>query len=207
MDPGFFLSETQMIARFKAPLAVVALVFSFASTSALAQDYNWFVGVSVSYLKSDVACPGATVGAACDDKATTWKLFGGYQFNSYLGIELGLSDMGDWPASVSGLGPATAKFRVFETVLVGTLPLGKRFSLFGKAGAYQWDADYTFPAGVAGSADSNDKDLTYGAGVRINFTRNAALRLEWQRYNKLGDPATTGRFDADTFGVGALVSF
>jgi OOP family OmpA-OmpF porin len=207
VDPGFFMVETVMTARFKAPLAVAALVLTFASAPALAQDSSWFVGVGIGYLKSDEACPGATVGAACDDKATTWKIFGGYRFNSYLGIELGLSDMGDWPASVSGLGAATAKLRVFETVLVGTLPLGQYFSVYGKAGAYQWDADYKFPAGVAGSADSNDKDLTYGAGVRINFTRNAALRLEWQRYNNLGDAATTGRFNADVFGAGALISF
>lgn len=196
-----------MIARIKTPLAVVALVLSFASAPALAQDSSWFVGLGVSYLKADEACPGAAAGAACDDKATIWKIFGGYQFNSYLGIELGLSDMGDWPASVTGLGAATAKLRVFETVFVGTLPLSQRFSIYGKGGIYQWDADYEFPAGVAGSADANGKDYTYGAGVKFNFTRNTALRLEWQRYNKVGDPATTGSFNADVFGVGALVSF
>jgi OOP family OmpA-OmpF porin len=115
--------------------------------------------------------------------------------------------MGDWPASVTGLGAATAKLRVFETVLVGTLPLSQRFSIYGKGGIYQWDADYEFPAGVAGSADANGKDYTYGAGVKFNVTRNTALRLEWQRYNKVADPATTGSFNADVFGVGALISF
>jgi len=201
------MDETTMIAHIKAPLAVLALALGFASTPALAQESSWYVGLGIGYLKSDEGCPGAATGATCDDKATTWKIFGGYQFNSYLGIELGLSDMGDWPASVTGLGPATAKFRVFETVLVGTLPLGQRFSVYGKAGAYQWDADYEFPAGVAGSADANGNDYTVGAGVKFNFTRNTALRLEWQRYNKVGDRATTGSFNADVFGVGALVSF
>lgn len=193
--------------RFKPFLTAAALATGLASTPALAQDSSWFVGVGISYLKSDEACPGAAAGAACDDKATTWKIFGGYQFNSYLGIELGLSDMGDWPASVTGLGAATAKLRVFETVFVGTLPLSQRFSIYGKGGIYQWDADYKFPAGVGGSADADGNDFTFGAGVRINFTRNTALRLEWQRYNKLGDPATTGRFNADALGVSALVSF
>lgn len=193
--------------RFKPFLTAAALASGLASTPALAQDSSWFVGVGISYLKSDEACPGAAAGAACDDKATTWKIFGGYQFNSYLGIELGLSDMGDWPASVTGLGAATAKLRVFETVFVGTLPLSQRFSIYGKGGIYQWDADYIFPAGVGGSADADGNDFTFGAGVRINFTRNTALRLEWQRYNKLGDPATTGRFNADALGVSALVSF
>ena len=88
------------------------------------------------------------MGATCDDKATVWKIFGGYQFNPYLGFELGLSDMGDWPASVPGLGAATAKFRVFGMTLVGTYPLSKRFDVYGKAGVFMWDSDFEFPAGV-----------------------------------------------------------
>lgn len=196
-----------MIARIQLPLALAALVLATASAPATAQHPGWFAGVGIGYLKADESCPGAAPGAGCDDKATTWKIFGGYQFNPYLGFELGLSDMGDWPASVAGLGAATAKFRVFEAVLVGTLPLGQHFSLYGKAGAYMWDADYEFPAGVAGGADSDGNDLTYGVGLRYHVTRNASLRLEWQRYNKLGDPAMTGRFNADVFGVGALLSF
>jgi OOP family OmpA-OmpF porin len=92
-------------------------------------------------------------------------------------------------------------------LLVATLPVSQHLSLYGKAGIFQWDADFDFPAGVAGSADANGKDYTYGLGVRYNLTRNAALRLEWQRYDDVGDPATTGRFKADVFGVSALISF
>jgi len=199
---------TSMKVRIKPLLAAVAFMLAAISVPAPAQDGGWFAGLGIGYLKFDDGCPGtAATGAACDDKDTTWKLFGGYQFNAYLGVELGLADMGDRPATVTGLGPATAKFRVFETLLVGTLPLNQHFSVYGKAGIYQWDVDFEFPAGVAGSADANGNDYTVGLGVRYNFTRNAALRLEWQRYNSMGDRNTTGRFNADVFGVGALVSF
>lgn len=194
--------------RFRPFLIAAGLALGVASAPALAQDAGWLVGLGIGYQKSDDNCPAAaTAVVPCDDKGTTWKIFGGYQFNPYLGVELGLVDLGDRPAFVSGLGVASAKFRIFETLLVGTLPVGQRLAFYAKAGVYQWDADFEFNPPVAGSADANGNDYTYGLGVRFNLTRNAALRLEWQRYEDVGDPATTGRFKADVFGVNALISF
>lgn len=197
-----------MIQRISTVLAAVALVAAAVPTAASAQDAGWFAGLSIGRLRTDGGCTGtAPPGITCNDEDTTWKIFGGYGFNPYFGIELGLVDLGERPASVTGLGAATAHFRVLETLLVGTLPIGERFSVYGKAGIFQWDADYSFPPGAAGAADSNGKDFTYGLGVKYRFTRNAALRLELQRYNKVGDPSITGRFDVDVLGLGALVSF
>jgi OmpA-OmpF porin, OOP family len=189
------------------PLPSAALfALCLAGAPALAQD--WYVGLGVGYLKTGNACPvGSAPGAACDDKDTSWKIFGGYQFNSYFGYELGLVNMEERSASLPGVGPVTARLRVFEATLVGTVPVGQRLALYAKAGIFHWDADYQVPPGFAGSADANDSDFTYGVGVRYNFTPSFALRLEWQHYNDVGDPATTGRFKADTFGIGALFSF
>ena len=194
--------------RIRISLTALTLTLASAATPALALDAGWLVGLGFSYQKSDDNCPAAaTAVIPCDDKGTTWKIFGGYQFNPYLGVELGLVDLGDRPAFVSGFGVASAKFRIFETLLIATLPVGERLAFYGKAGIFQWDADYEFNPPVAGSADANGNDYTYGLGVRFNLTRNAALRLEWQRYDDVGDPATTGRFKADVFGVNALISF
>ena len=126
---------------------------------------------------------------------------------TYIGYELGLVHMGERSASLSGIGQATATLRVFEALLVGTLPLGQQLSVYGKAGVFHWDIDYDLPPGFIGSADDNDRDYAYGIGVKYRFSRNAALRIEWQRYNKVGDAAATGRFDVDTYGIGALISF
>jgi OOP family OmpA-OmpF porin len=197
-----------MSARWKPLWVAAGLALGVASTTALAQEARWLVGLGIGYQKSEDVCPGAAAAVGtCEEKGTTWKIFGGYQFNPYLGVELGFIDLGDRPAFVSGLGAASAQFRIFETLLVATLPVSERFAFYGKAGVYQWDADFEFNPPVAGSADANGKDYTFGLGVRFNLTRNAALRLEWQRYNDVGDPATTGRFNVDVFGLSALISF
>lgn len=189
-------------------LAAMALLAAAVPAAAQAQDAAWYVGVGIGRVSSSGGCTGsAPPGITCDDKDTTWKIFGGYEINRYLGVELGLVDMGERPAFVTGLGPATASFKIFETLVVGNLPIGERFSIYGKAGIFQWDVDYSFPAGTAGGANSSGKDYTYGLGVKYLFVRNAAVRLELQRYNKVGDPSFTGRFDVDVFTLGALIRF
>jgi OmpA-OmpF porin, OOP family len=193
--------------RFKPFLFAALLMLGAVPAPALSQT-GWYVGLGAGQLKTGDECPtGAAPGANCEDKDSVWKLFGGYQFNQYLGYELAISDMGQRSASLAGIGVATARFRFFEIALTGTLPLGQRLSAYGKAGIFTWDIDYDLPPGFIGSADSNGNDYTFGLGVKYQFTRNFAMRVEWQRYNNVGDPATTGRFDADTFGLGALISF
>lgn len=195
-----------MIRQVKSCLTAGALML--ASAPALSQDASWFVGLGIGYMKTGDECPAtAAPGANCEDEDTTWRIFGGYQFNPYLGVELGLVDLGDRSTAVSGLGPAIAKFRIFELTLVGTVPVSQRTSVYAKAGIFQWDADFEFPAGAGGFADANGNDYTYGLGVKRQLTRNAALRLEWQRYDDVGDPGTTGKFKVDVFGVGALFGF
>jgi OOP family OmpA-OmpF porin len=189
--------------RFKLFLMATLVVLGIAPRPALCQDAGWYVGLGAGRLKADECLPAP---AACDDKDTSWKLFGGYQFNQYFGYELAIADMGERAASLAGIGPATANFRFFEMTLTATLPLGQRLSAYGKAGIFTWDIDYDLPPGFIGSADSHGNDYTFGLGVKYQFTRGFAMRLEWQRYNDVGD-ASTGRFNADTFGVGALVSF
>jgi len=194
--------------RIRPLLAAAALLLAAVPAAAPAQDGGWYVGLGIGRARSGDGCTGAAPpGITCDDKDTTWKIFGGYEINQYLGVELGLVDLGERPASVTGVGAGTAKFRIFETLVVGTLPIGERFSVYGKAGIFQWDADYSFPAGTAGGADSQGKDYTYGLGVRYHFTRNAALRLEAQRYKKVGEASMTGQFDVDVFALGVLFRF
>jgi len=197
-----------MIRGIRPLLAAVAFMLAAVPTAALAQDAGWFAGAAIGYMKTGDACPAAAVtGVACDDQGPTWKIFGGYQFNSYFGYEFGVADMGDRAASFSGIGLATAKFRVVDFLLVGTMPVSQQLSVYAKAGVFAWDADYTFAPGISASADANGGDYTFGIGVAYNVTRNASLRLEWQRYNKVGDAGTTGKFDVDVFGLGALFKF
>src|ERR1035437_3684757 len=70
---------------------------------------------------------GAGVGASkTDTKETSWKLYGGYQFNSTWGLELGYTDLGRFRGS---------DIDSWSLAGTATLPLGERWSLRGKLGA------------------------------------------------------------------------
>jgi OmpA-OmpF porin, OOP family len=191
--------------RFKPLLLAGLLALGAVPAPALSQ---WYVGLGAGHMKTGDECPtGAAPGANCEDKDTAWKLFGGHQFNRYLGYELAIADMGERSASLAGIGVANARFRFFEFTLTATLPLGQQLSAYGKAGVFMWDIDYDLPPGFIGSADSNGNDYTFAVGMKYHFTRSFAMRVEWQRYNDVGDPAATGKFNVDTLGIGALISF
>ena len=88
---------------------------------------------------------------------------------------------------------------------LGSLPLADRFSVYGKFGFYRADSEVNFNLVVlgSGSASETNTDITFGVGLRYDFTRNLGLRAEWQRYGDVGDGAT----DVDVMSVGLIWKF
>lgn len=187
-----------------------------APPGAVAADPNagFYAGGAVGQSKAKDACDGITgagFAGSCDETDTAWKIFGGYQFNRNLGAELGYVDLGKFTASGTVGGTpanASAKAKGFELVGVAAYPFNDQFSVYGKAGAFRWDVDTSASAGgTAGSASDNGTDFTVGAGLKYNFTKNAAARLEFQRYNNVGDSGTTGQSDVNLWTLGLMYSF
>ncbi len=179
----------------------------------LAQDAGFYVGAALGQSKLKDACEGVTL--ACDDKGTGWKIFGGYQFNKNFGAEIGYVDLGKATANgvITGVAvSANAKAKGWELLGVGTFPIADKFSAYGKLGFFRWDVDVSATAVVPGfsaTASASDKgtDFTFGVGLKYDFTKNVGARLEWQRYNGLGDSATTGTSDVDLFSLGIVFKF
>lgn len=179
-------------------LVSVAFVLALAATStpALSQDAGWYAGISYGKTKVKGFCTdlGGLGTTSCDDKDTALTVFGGYQINKNFGAELGYVTLGEVSATLSGV-TVTAETKGFELVGVGTVPLNQQFSLFGKLGFFRWDVDATAP-GV--SVSESGTDLTYGFGVKYDFTKNFAVRGYWQKYNDV---------DVQVMGVSAVFKF
>lgn len=205
--------------KFRKVLVASALVVG--STAALppvafAQDMGFYAGAGIGKAKFKDACadPELTeVGfvGSCDDKDTAWKIFGGYQFNRNLGVELGYTDLGEATLTGTAMGlPVSAKTKAkgFELLGVGTFPINEQFAVYGKAGFFRWDVDASATVGgVTEAIGAKGTDFTFGLGLKYNFTKNLAARLEWQRYNDVGDENTTGKSKVNVIGVGVVVKF
>jgi OOP family OmpA-OmpF porin len=194
-----------------------ALVLATALTAAApapAQDTGFYAGGALGQAKAKDACSGITgigFSGGCDDKDTAWKIFGGYQFNPNLGVELGYVDLGDFTANGTVLGApvsASAEAKGFELVGVGSIPFTQQLSGYAKAGAFRWDVDTRTAAGATATG-GGDKgtDFTYGLGLKYDFTRNIAGRLEFQRYNNVGETSTTGQSDVNLWTAGVMFKF
>jgi OOP family OmpA-OmpF porin len=171
-------------------------------------DTGWYVGGSFGQSEVQDFC---SPGFSCDDTDTAWKIFGGYQVNRNFSIELGYTDLGEASATGTFLGSPAAlnlETTAWELVGIGSVPLGRQFSIYGKVGIYRADTEVQATlGGVSDSVDETNTDLTFGLGLRYDFTRTIGVRAEWQRYSDVGGGDLGAEADIDVLSVGVVVRF
>jgi opacity protein-like surface antigen len=148
-----------------------------ASAHAAESDAGAYVGVGIgtSTIKID--------DFNFDESDTAFKLFGGYMFNPYVGLELAYLNAGEPSATVSGVS-VEVSVTGFSGSVVGNIPLGDRFALFGKLGFAQYDVEATARIGAASaSADDSGSELAYGVGMSVSLTDRFSLRAEYEMFD------------------------
>jgi OOP family OmpA-OmpF porin len=191
--------------------ALIGIAALAASPTGFAQgmrdpDTGFYIGGSIGQSKVDF-CGDAFPGANCDEKDTTWKVFAGYQINRNFALELGYIDLGE--VSVSDpTGRIGLAATAWEFVGIGSIPIADRFFFFGKIGLYRAETELNAAAGtLVVNADESNTDLTFGLGLRYDFTRNLGVRLEWQRYSDVKGPSILDEGDIDVMSVGVIWRF
>jgi OOP family OmpA-OmpF porin len=180
--------------KLKAVLASAGLSAALGFSGSAAAQSNlasWYIGGTLGQSDFKDGCQGV---GGCDKKDTAWGILGGYQFNRNFAAELGYRDLGK--ASAPGL---ETKANAVELVGVGAVPLVDRVSAYGKLGVYRGELK------AAGAKETNS-DLTYGAGLQYDFTKQVGVRGEWQRYNNMGGGALA-KTDVDVLSVGVIYRF
>ncbi len=206
-------------------ITTVSLMLIFNLSSVSAEGTNFYLGAGYGASDSDTEISGLTGTASLDEEDSGFKLFAGYQFNEYIGIEIGYTDLGEIElkgnnGDTFSLDGITYTFSANSTTVsvetyvipisaVLSLPLEKISGLdylkyitpFAKLGGFYWEQE----AEVASSAlnrtyaDEDGFDFFFGLGLSINFHENFAVRGEWERFN--------GDGDIDYFSVSAVVKF
>jgi len=171
------------------------LVFALCGFTGIAAAGGYIgagAGITTVDVCDDISFPGVT----CDDEDTGLKIFGGFKANENFAIEALWADLGEVSATGPG-GTASISVDGFGIAAVGIIPLGERFGIFGKVGAFMWDAS---GGGAASGVGDDGTDLMFGAGVSWNLTNHFGLRAEWERFDIDGD-------DVDFLSVGAQFNF
>jgi OmpA-OmpF porin, OOP family len=166
-----------------------------AVTQAHAQE-KFYVGASAG--KSDIdrsVAEGFISSGSVDGKDSGSKIFGGYRFGTNFALELAYVDLGNASYSGDFFGASVANGKVkvsgFNTSAVALWPINPSFELFGKAGAFAWEARASdMTGGVPFSAKWDDVTLSLGLGVNYHFSKNVAARLEWEHFDLDPDKAS-----------------
>ncbi len=150
----------------KLALGLVAVSAITVAAPTFAEGFYIGAGVSQAFVDED----------GFDEDDTGGKIFGGYNFNDYFGIEGSYFDLGD----ISDSGSSAAIDGV-SLAVIGKVPVSTNFSIFGKVGGHEWDADTA--GGVAGQVSSNSgNDVFYGVGLDYSINQVISLRGEVERY-------------------------
>ncbi len=191
----------------KSQLAMVVAAAALFSLPAAAQkplETGFYIGGALGQATQQDTCARiAGPGASCDDTSTAFKILGGYQINRYVAGELGYAELGKATATAGGL-TDEIKARAWDVTAVGQYPIVDRFSVYGRLGLYF--ANVKENTNFVGNSSHSNNDLTYGVGVRYDFTRNLAMRGEWQHYSDVGG-GNIGTTDIDVIGIAVLWVF
>jgi len=209
-------------------IAVALFVATLFTGAAYAQDKGFYLGVGAGGSKTrqpaDCSTPPGIGASSCSigDTGTGWKLFGGYQLNPSLALELAYVDLGKFKTTIGltgvlggSIGDLSATFHPtgYSADVVGTLPLGTGFGVLGRIGVFRWalDASSTGNVSLPGIADPFHEEVTgynidFGVGAKWDFTRNLGARVEFQRFPKIGNN-DTGKSDVDLLSASLLYRF
>jgi OOP family OmpA-OmpF porin len=205
----------------RATQAASFLLFAAFANPLMAEtttDYSsgWYmggnVGISTANIDKDKITQDLTNPLYTDDERDHgYKLYGGYQFNKYLGLEGGYFNLGKFDYALSAdEGTLDGKIKIMGVNLdaVTTLPITEKFSAFGRIGAnYAQAKDYFH--GTIPVLDNNpqEKALNYkfGAGLQYAVTDALGVRLEAERY-RIND-AVGNDGDIDLYSIGLTYRF
>jgi OmpA-OmpF porin, OOP family len=202
-------------------LAVIAVI---ASQYAVADDSGWYLGGNVGQSRATIDDERITSGllgqgfftTSIDDRNrdTGYKLFGGYQLNNNFGLEGGYFDLGKFGFNANTLPAGTLdgniKIQGLNLDLVGTVPLGEKFSAFGRAGLIYAESKDTF-AGTGAinvlnpNPSKNAVNYKFGLGLQYALNASLGLRVEAERYRI--DDAVGNKGDIDLFSIGLVYRF
>jgi OmpA-OmpF porin, OOP family len=152
--------------------------------------------------------------SSLDNSTTTWGAQVGYDFNDYVGLEVGYVDLGT--AQYDATYQNESVRNRFESsgltlAVTGTFPFSGQFDVHGRAGVLFSDTRSTekFKDLLTGDTQGDgtkgtDNDFFLGVGAGWNINHTFTLRLDYTHFMKVGTEDETGEANIDMVTIGFL---
>ena len=105
--------------------AVLAAITIFASPAVLA---DFYVGGAIGQARINEGIDGFRI----EDNSTTWRIYAGYEFNDYIGLEGSYLDLGEISDTILGI-PVRADADGWSFAAVGKIPLSEQMGGAGQS--------------------------------------------------------------------------
>lgn len=188
--------------------ALLVLSASVSVPALAADDSGLYLNVDAGTMKFSNA--QSQFGTSSFSDVTAATLGAGYRFNRYLALEAGYSSAKDSNITTSGLGVNYAeklKSSSRQLALMGILPLGDAFRLYGKLGAAKTRLEYSGLTAATGaptvtqSMAASKTNRLWGLGVQLNAGRHLGIRLQYLDLGKVQLPGPFAGGAAPNIGV------
>lgn len=203
--------------RFVQLVAVIAAAL-FAQMAAgqntLSGDYAYYAGIGGGATKMRGYCDAvdATAGfvGTCDETTAGFKALAGWKLQRHFGLEAGVANFGDARADGTLNGtPVIGRWQGYGVDLsaIGFLPLGTQFELFAKGGVAFWDIKSTLATVATGQVNDRGFSGVWGAGGTWWVMPQVGLRLQYERFHRVGDDSVQVRTNVDFISLNVVGRF
>lgn len=210
------------------PALLTSVGAGLAAPAAFAADpaSDLYIGASVSSKSAsslgggiDTALANQGLGSSTSvgNSSTNPGLRLGYRINPNFAVEATYDRAGVMNLQSSIASPAadTAsgswKANGIGLHALGILPIDSKWSVYGRLGVEQWHTSLNLASNAGGATSvsntSSNTSLAVGAGTAYALTPNLDVTAELVRYNRVGDPANTGRVGLSDFNIGLRYHF
>jgi OmpA-OmpF porin, OOP family len=176
----------------KIAAAMAALAVAAVAPAAYAQDEDrgFYLGGGVGQFNAQIDDVDEVDDAvdSWDEDDTAYKFFAGYRLNKFLAFEVDYINLGKPSGAVVPGFNVDSSVDGFAPYVVGTIPLGNWFEVYGRLGYYFYDATVGVENGIDDRVefDEESEDLVYGAGIGANIGERFNVRFEYERFDLQG---------------------
>jgi opacity protein-like surface antigen len=218
-DSGFYFGVLGGGANYEfEDLRIPVATPSFGGSPSTVPPFGWLSDVPAAVISTDVYSGTAFMPAGwlpgSDDESTSWGITAGYRIFRYAAVELNYLSLGTLEESETiniYPPPGTAQLhRELETTgptlsVLGTLPIVGGWSVYARAGVLF--ADMNFKTGIgASSSDTSfaSQNMLWGAGTQFDWGDHWSMRIDFQRFESVGELFEGGEADIDLLSLGVL---
>ena len=175
-----------------AMMTLLSVLFSMA----FAQDRygHWYLGSELGFTGFDEYSFDNEYRRQ-EEGGVSFGIFGGYQVNSYLAVQLGATHVSAmdirirrYHDDIEITDDPASDYSTLEFLTIGRIPLGQNVALFGLAGIQHYDYDHDYMSNFDYQLEKTDgSDVVLGFGLEWFYNRNLFSRITFKATDVTAD--------------------